>query len=113
MQSGLSFGERDYYLKTTPDMVALRKAFVDHAAHMLTLAGYADGKEQANKILALETKMAQLQWAPEKTRQRELTTNIRTRDQVIDLAAGAPLAEILDVASLSEQPISSCPSRTC
>jgi putative endopeptidase len=103
VQSGLSFGERDYYLKATPDMVALRKAFVDHAAHMLTLAGYANGKEQANRILALETKMAQIHWVPEKTRQRELTTNIRTRDQVVDLAAGAPIMEILDVASLSGQ----------
>jgi putative endopeptidase len=103
VQSGLSFGERDYYLKTTPDIVALRKAFVDHAAHMLTLAGYADGKPQAEKILALETKMAQIHWTPEKARERELTTNIRTREQVVDLAAGAPILEMLDVASLSEQ----------
>ncbi len=104
VQSGLSFGERDYYLKTTPEIVALRSTFLEHAAHLLTLAGYADGKTQAEQLLALETKMAQFHWIPERTRQRELITNVRTRAQLDTLATGAPMAGILDAGGLAGEP---------
>jgi putative endopeptidase len=100
-QSGLSFGERDYYLKQTPDFVNLRRQFVAHVEHMLSLAGYADAKAQSQRVLALETQLAKAQWAPEKERDRDLTTNIKSRDAVVKLAAGAPLDAILQTAGLN------------
>jgi putative endopeptidase len=102
-QSGLSFGERDYYLKTTPDMQKLRLTFLAHVERMITLAGYADAKAQAAAILALETKIAAAHWPPEKTRERELTTNIVSRDQLLKFAAGAPMDEVLSSAGLAGQ----------
>jgi putative endopeptidase len=38
-QGGLSLPDRDYYLKDDPDMVTLRKAFVDHVSNFFTMIG--------------------------------------------------------------------------
>lgn len=95
-QGGLSLGERDYYLNEDAESVALRAAFVDHVARMLGLAGYRDGREQAERILALETKLAGVQWTQEQTRDTEASNNIMPRAEVEKLAAGAPLGRMLD-----------------
>jgi putative endopeptidase len=95
-QGGLSLGERDYYLKQDPESVALRAQFVDHVARMLQLAGYRDGREQADRLLALETALAQVQWTQERTRDTEATNNIMPRADVEKLGAEAPLGEMFD-----------------
>ena len=102
-QGGLSFGERDYYLSAKPEIVKLRGEFVAHVERLLKLAGYADAAAQAQAILALETKMARAHWPPEKARERDLTTNIRTRAQVDTLAPGEPFAGALTGAGLAGQ----------
>jgi putative endopeptidase len=102
-QAGLSFGDRDYYLKTTADMKALRAQFVAHVERMLANAGYADAKAQAASVLSLESKIAAAHWPAEKARDRDLTTNFRGRAEVLKLGAGAPIDAILNVAKLSRQ----------
>lgn len=86
-QSGLSFGDRDYYLKDTEDFKILRAAFLEHSAKMLTLAGFKDGASQAEQILALETTLAKDYWPVEKSRDDELTYNLWRK---ADFAAKAP-----------------------
>jgi predicted metalloendopeptidase len=60
-QGGLGMPDRDYYTKTDDASKKLRDQYVDHVAKMLTLAGEpaATAKEDAQKILALETKLAE------------------------------------------------------
>ncbi|MGH8102468.1 MAG: M13 family metallopeptidase, partial [Chthoniobacterales bacterium] len=60
-QGGLGMPDRDYYTKTDEDSKKLREQYVDHVAKMLTLTGQlaAAAGENAKKILALETKLAQ------------------------------------------------------
>ncbi len=60
-QGGLGMPDRDYYTKTDDDSKKLREQYVDHVAKMLTLTGVpaAAAGENANKILALETKLAE------------------------------------------------------
>lgn len=96
MQGGLSLGERDYYLKQDPESVQLREEFVEHVAKMLTLAGYPDGREQAERMLALETELARVQWTQEQTRDRNATNNIMPRAEVEKLGVGAPLGAMFD-----------------
>src|SRR5262249_39064893 len=60
-QGGLSLGDRGYYVNTDPESVDLRGKFVAHAAKLLGLAGYADAQHQAEQLLALETKLAEVQ----------------------------------------------------
>jgi predicted metalloendopeptidase len=60
-QGGLGLPDRDYYTKTDEASKKLRDQYVDHVAKMLTLLGDSAPKAQdeARKILALETKLAQ------------------------------------------------------
>jgi len=61
LQGGLGMPDRDYYTKTDDASKKLRDQYVDHVTKMLTLVGEPDAtaKEDAQKILALETKLAE------------------------------------------------------
>ncbi|GAB2560143.1 M13 family metallopeptidase [Spirosoma aerophilum] len=60
-QAGLSLPEKDYYTKTDESTKKIRSAFVSYAAKLFTLVGgdSLSAKTKANKILALETTLAQ------------------------------------------------------
>ncbi len=60
-QGGLGLPDRDYYTKTDDASKKLRDQYVEHVAKMLTLLGdpAAKASDEAKKILALETKLAQ------------------------------------------------------
>jgi putative endopeptidase len=61
IQGGLGLPDRDYYTKTDEASKKLRDQYVDHVAKMLTLLGEpaATAADDARKILALETKLAE------------------------------------------------------
>jgi predicted metalloendopeptidase len=61
VQGGLGLPDRDYYTKTDEASKKLRDQYVDHVARMLRLLGDPAPKAQdeAKRILALETKLAQ------------------------------------------------------
>jgi len=99
-QGGLSLGERGYYVNTDADAVELRNKFVAHAARLLGLAGYADSQQQAEQLLALETKLAEVQVPREDARNVDKTNNIMPRAQVEQLGQGAPLREVFDALKL-------------
>jgi len=60
-QGGLGLPDRDYYTKTDEASKKLRGQYVEHVAKMLTLMGdpAAKASDEAKKILALETKLAE------------------------------------------------------
>ena len=58
LQGGLGLPDRDYYLSTTPEMAEIRTAYKAYVARLLTLAGIADPAARADRIVALETKIA-------------------------------------------------------
>jgi putative endopeptidase len=57
---------------------------------MLTLAGEKNADAQAQSILDLETQIAKIHWPIAKRRERELTYNLRTREELEKLAPGYP-----------------------
>jgi len=61
VQGGLGMPDRDYYTKQDPDMKEKREKYVAHVTKMLTLLGTPAEKasEDAKKIMALETKLAE------------------------------------------------------
>ncbi len=61
VQGGLGMPDRDYYTKTDEASKKLRDEYVAHVAKMLTLLGDASASatDEAKKILALETKLAE------------------------------------------------------
>jgi len=88
-QSGLGMG-RDYYLLQGAKYDAFRAAYHDYIAKMLTLAGESDAAAKADRILALETRLAKLHWTPEQSRDVKANYNPMTRAQ---LAKYAPEVE--------------------
>jgi putative endopeptidase len=84
-QSGLGMG-RDYYLLTGAKYDAFRAAYRNYIAKMLTLAGESDADARADRIMALETKMAKSHWTPERSRDVKATYNPKTRAQLAKLA---------------------------
>ncbi len=85
-QSGLGLPERDYYLKDDPKLVEIRAQYEAHIERLLTLAGEKNGADQAKAILDLETQIAKLHWPIAKRRERDLTYNLRTREELEKLA---------------------------
>ncbi|MCB1560833.1 MAG: M13 family metallopeptidase [Xanthomonadales bacterium] len=60
LQGGLGLPDRDYYLSDDADMVELRGKYQDYAAKLLATAGDANAADEATKIMALETSIAQV-----------------------------------------------------
>jgi len=59
-QGGLGLPDRDYYLKTDPKSVDLRKQYVAHIARMFELSGIAPAAaaKKADVVMAIETALA-------------------------------------------------------
>ncbi len=102
-QSGLAMPDREYYLKDDPVYVALRQKYVAHVQRMLTLAGDHDPAADARSVLEIETGIARLHWPAAKRRERDLTYNPRTRQQLEDLAPGFAWGPLLGAAGLQDQ----------
>jgi len=58
MQGGLGLPDRDYYASAKPEMAELRTAYKAYIGKLLTLAGVADAAARADRIMALEMKIA-------------------------------------------------------
>jgi len=84
-QSGLGMG-RDYYLLAGAKYDAFRAAYKDYITKILTLAGDTDASAKANRIMALETKLAKTHWTPERSRDVKATYNPMNRAQLMKLA---------------------------
>jgi putative endopeptidase len=61
-QSGLGMPDRDYYLSNDAAIVKTREAYRKYLADMFTLAGMSDAAGRADRVLALETEIAKVQW---------------------------------------------------
>ena len=85
-QARLGLPARDYYLLTGDKYVAIRKAYRDYLVRIQTLAGLSDPAGRADRIIALETRLAQDQWTPERRRDPVATHNPMTRTQLTALA---------------------------
>ena len=59
-QGGLGLPEKDYYLRTGPKDIEIRKQYVAHIAKMLTMSGTpaAQAQKDADAILVFETSLA-------------------------------------------------------
>jgi putative endopeptidase len=86
-QSGLGLPDRDYYLSDEARLVGFRTKYRQHVEKMLHLLGDASPGKEADKILALETAIAKLQWTRVANRDSQKTYNPKTLAQ---LAKEAP-----------------------
>ncbi|MBN8806881.1 MAG: M13 family metallopeptidase [Sphingomonas sp.] len=61
MQGGLGLPDRDYYLSDRKEMAQIRDAYKAYLVGLFTLAGMSDPQARANRVFALETKIAAAQ----------------------------------------------------
>jgi len=104
LQSGLGMPDRDYYLKDDQVYKELRAKYEAHIARLLKLAGQPDAEQSAKSILELETQIATAHWPRAKRRERDLTYNPHTREELPSFAPGFPWPELLAGAELGAQP---------
>ena len=89
-QGGLGMPDRDYYTRTDSASVALRAAYRDHIVHMLSLVGGDPGQAEpaADRIIALETALANSSMTRVERRNADSTYHLMTLGQVAALTPG-------------------------
>ena len=84
-QAGLGLPDREYYFDEGERSDEIRAAYVSHIETMFEKAGLADGKEAANMIMALETRMAAEHMKKEQTRDMVALYNKIPLDELPEL----------------------------
>jgi predicted metalloendopeptidase len=103
-QSGIGLPDRDYFLdKDNPRFAAARGARLDHLKRMLDFAAQADPAAAAERVFALEEKLAEAHWPSADTRDLDRTYNLMTREQLEKEAPGFPWKAYLDALGLERQ----------
>jgi len=103
LQNGLGLPDRDYYLKDEPVYRELRSKYAAHIERLLKLAGDTDPAGEAQTIVELETQIAQAHWPRAKRRERDLTYNPHSREELPAFAPGLPWLALLSGAELEGQ----------
>ncbi len=88
-QGGLSLPDESYYREE--HFAPIREAFVVHVARMLELAGLSDAATRAQRIFALETKIAGGHWNNVDSRDSEKTYNLKMWAAASELFGDVPL----------------------
>ena len=99
-QSGLGLPDRDYYLKDDEKFKTIRAAYVSYIKDMLTLSGVADAEKAAERILALETKLATAQWSRVENRDADKTYNKFAKADLTKTLSGFPWETFAKAAKL-------------
>ncbi len=89
-QAGLGLPDRDYYLKDDARFAAARAAYAAYVTKLFALSGEsdADAAAHAAQVVALETKIAQVQWPRDQMRDPKKTYNPKTPSELATLAPG-------------------------
>ena len=103
-QGGLGIGERDYYLKKDERFAKARRAYVIYMDKLLAAAGSKNARIQANAVMGLETKIAQVQWTQEQNRDPVKTYNPMTVKQLDAKAPNVDWKAFFAAGDLPEPP---------
>jgi endothelin-converting enzyme/putative endopeptidase len=95
-QSGLTMPDRDYYLKDDDQYAKGRQLFLDYVTGVFTEAGFEDGAGRAGTLLALETRLAEVQWTREENRDEVKKYNPRTMAELNEMAPNINWQDYLD-----------------
>jgi putative endopeptidase len=104
-QAGLGMPNRDYYLEKDAKSVETRAKYLAYVEKLLTLAEYAEPAKNAKAVIELETKIAEIQWPPEKQRDRDLTYNPMSRAELVKFAPDVDWVTALASAEIPTQEV--------
>ena len=98
---GLGLPDRDYYLDEGEREDEIRAKYKEYLAILLGEAGYQDAEGTAAAVYAFEETIAKtISWDRTVSRNRDLTYNAATKDELIAMAGDFPLAKMLTDSGL-------------
>lgn len=100
-QGGLSLPDRDFYLIEDEKFRGIRSAFGQHVETMWTLAKLGDGASAGKTVLALETRLAKIQWDKVERRDPVKRYNPYPKAQLATLAPGIAWPAFLDAVGFA------------
>lgn len=95
-QSGLGLPNRNSYFEEGDRADEIRAGYVNFVATMLTEAGVDNAAVRAQAVMAFETALAEEFWEPVKRRNRDLTYNKMSMDELAEIAPGMPWTRVFD-----------------
>jgi putative endopeptidase len=101
-QGGLGLGDRDFYLKADARFAAARAAYLTYVRTILTLDGDKNAVMDAKAVIALEMKLAKVQWSQEANRDPVKTYNPMTLAQLSTKAPTLDWKAFLDAGDLPD-----------
>ncbi|WP_116091091.1 M13 family metallopeptidase [Sphingomonas crusticola] len=103
-QADLGLPDRDYYLLPGAKYDAIRAAYRAYVVKIQQLAGFADAQARADRIIALETRLATDQWPVAKRRDIQAIYHPMDRAKLTALAPQFNWPLFLDVQGLGNIP---------
>ncbi len=101
-QSGLGLPDREYYLSDEDKFKEFRTAYVEYITDVMDMAGVENAEAAAERVLELETKLAEAQWTRVESRNADKTYNKMTAGEVDELLGSFDFARYLEAASLGD-----------
>jgi putative endopeptidase len=102
LQGGLAMPDREYYLAESPKMTETRTKYSAHVIKVLELAGIDDARTKAQRIVALETRIARVH-APREESEDVHKPKTWARADFDAKAPGLDWAAYFQAAGLDEQ----------
>ncbi|WP_102794457.1 M13 family metallopeptidase [Bowmanella denitrificans] len=103
LQGGLGLPEREYYLSDDAKMLELRTAYRDYIENLLSTAGVKDAAAKAERIFALESKIAQAHVSREDSENFSKSAHVWNRSDFDLKAPGMDWQAFWDAAQLGTQ----------
>ncbi|HKB56152.1 MAG TPA: M13 family metallopeptidase [Lacunisphaera sp.] len=104
LQGGLGMPDRAYYVTANPRMEGLRAKYRAHIATILRLGGLTDAEARAERVLALELKLAQVHSPREDSEDVLKANNPWRREDFAAKAPGLDWAAFFQSAGLAASP---------
>jgi len=104
-QGGLGLPEREYYLKRDEAFSKIREQYRAYITQLLQMATFPDPEASAKAVYDLEVAIATQHWTLAKRRNRDLTYNPMSFDELKAFAAGFPWDAYLGTAGIAERPV--------
>jgi putative endopeptidase len=102
-QGGLGLPDRDMYLNDEGKNPEIREGYLKYLTLLLGEAGYEKPDAAAERVLALETEIAKAHWDRTVGRNRNLTYNKMTKEELIAMGDGFPVEAMLAGLKLDDQ----------
>ena len=103
---GLGLPDRDYYTDTSEEGVEIQKLYKEYLTFLFGEAGYADPAAATAAVYAFEDRLArEIMWDRTVSRNRDLTYNAVTKEEMRSMAGDIPVDAIMDKIGLSKSPI--------